>query len=325
MTKIVQRIARDFGMPDLADRLATQLPGSDLQSLLLEVYRQRAAGRSPADVLGDHERSRFVRPGENDPLLQVEFDRTAFRALPEGFGRIALAPVVPLGTSSTLAELDQNLAISTARNNEVISDPTNAMALECAVQRRALLRETPGCVDRVRLAASHRVVRAQKFDAPMAVAHFQLFGLVTAGRDIGRGHFEAENLVEHIDFYRRLLVEGLGVSAERIRVALTPLSPQQEAATQDGLLPQLTAGSGGERYEIDAVRPSGRNYYESVCFKVFAQTRTGEEIELSDGGTTTWTQRLLSDRKERMMISGIGTERACALFGEGLAARVGDT
>ena len=31
--------------------------------------------------------------------------------------------------------------------------------------------------------------------------------------------------------------------------------------------------------------------------------------ELIDGGFTTWTQQLLSNNKERLLISGLGTER----------------
>jgi hypothetical protein len=32
------------------------------------------------------------------------------------------------------------------------------------------------------------------------------------------------------------------------------------------------------------------------------------EHSVADGGTTDWTQRLLSDRKERLLVSAIGTE-----------------
>jgi len=35
---------------------------------------------------------------------------------------------------------------------------------------------------------------------------------------------------------------------------------------------------------------------------------------LVDGGFTTWTQQLLSNRKERLMTSGLGSERFCACF-----------
>jgi hypothetical protein len=34
-----------------------------------------------------------------------------------------------------------------------------------------------------------------------------------------------------------------------------------------------------------------------------------------DGGAMDWTQRLLSNAKERLVISGIGSERLCSAFG----------
>jgi hypothetical protein len=38
-------------------------------------------------------------------------------------------------------------------------------------------------------------------------------------------------------------------------------------------------------------------------------------LELADGGAVDWTQKLLSDAKERLVISGIGSERVCGEFG----------
>lgn len=36
--------------------------------------------------------------------------------------------------------------------------------------------------------------------------------------------------------------------------------------------------------------------------------------ELIDGGFTTWTQQVLSNIKERLLISGLGIERLCSQF-----------
>ena len=43
----------------------------------------------------------------------------------------------------------------------------------------------------------------------------------------------------------------------------------------------------------------------------------GAEFFLADGGFTDWTRRLLSDRKERLLISGLGSERFILCFGGG--------
>jgi hypothetical protein len=63
-------------------------------------------------------------------------------------------------------------------------------------------------------------------------------------------------------------------------------------------------------------RPSGRGYYTGLCFKVFAVF--GEtELEVADGGFVDWTQRLLGNRKERLLISGYGIDRIAIAIASG--------
>jgi len=62
MSKILERIEREAGVPGLATILAERLESTDLQSLLLEVYRTRSRQRRPFAVLADYEANRFVRP-----------------------------------------------------------------------------------------------------------------------------------------------------------------------------------------------------------------------------------------------------------------------
>lgn len=60
MSKIIERISREAGVGNLVELLATSLPGSDLQSLLLEVYRHRAETRTAGELLVEHSRNRFA-------------------------------------------------------------------------------------------------------------------------------------------------------------------------------------------------------------------------------------------------------------------------
>jgi hypothetical protein len=53
VSPIINRIESSLGMPGLASALASRLEPSDLQSLLLEVYRIRAQKKLPAQVLTD--------------------------------------------------------------------------------------------------------------------------------------------------------------------------------------------------------------------------------------------------------------------------------
>ena len=68
-------------------------------------------------------------------------------------------------------------------------------------------------------------------------------------------------------------------------------------------------------YTMDQERESGRGYYRSVCFKLFVRV-AGEWLDIGDGGDVDWTAKLLSDRRERLFISGVGSERVAALPGE---------
>ena len=61
MNQIIDRIEREAGIPGLMALLA-ELPPTDLQSVLLEVYRRRAGRLRPSAVLADYESNRFVRP-----------------------------------------------------------------------------------------------------------------------------------------------------------------------------------------------------------------------------------------------------------------------
>src|SRR5262245_26370690 len=113
---IVDRIVRESGVANLLDILADQLTPSDLQSLLLEVYRQRAAKQTAAALLSAYEHNRFVRPSPISPHVLLEVDRLAFSLAAPLFEPLELAPVGPLGTNSVVAAVDQNKTIATIRN-----------------------------------------------------------------------------------------------------------------------------------------------------------------------------------------------------------------
>lgn len=310
---ILERIEREIGIPGLIDALVERLTPTDLQSLLLEVYRRRAAGVSPRQLLERYEQDRFARPTEIAPDLLASFDQLARSLLPEHYTAIELSPVCPLGTNASVATVDQNKVISTIRNSEVVADITNVLALECAVRRRHLLRQDPQSRQRVGLSTSQRVARAQVFQAaPGVLPHFRLFGLCTAGRDEGSFLFEATSLVEQISFYARLLHEfsHSGYQTQSLRVAITELEGgRREAVLAEQVFKPLLDRHPTMRCAFDPERQTGRGYYTGVCFHIYAIDATGNEVELTDGGFTSWTQQLLSNKKERLLISGLGVER----------------
>jgi hypothetical protein len=212
---------------------------------------------------------------------------------------VTLAPLVPLGTHSALATVSQHKVVTAIRACEVAADPTNALALEAAVRRAGQPRET------VRLAALQRVVRAQRFPAGWS-AHFGLFATVTAGRDQGSRRFEQAAIAEQLRFAVTAL-RAAGVA--RVQVALTPLSDAGER-----IATATAAALATEPTEIitDHDRAGGRGYYRDLCFKVNALV-DGTPAEIGDGGFTDWTARLLANGKERLLITGYGTDRLAAV------------
>jgi hypothetical protein len=78
---------------------------------------------------------------------------------------------------------------------------------------------------------------------------------------------------------------------------------------------ELLAPFRDERVEcmIEVSRTHGKGYYPSLCFHIFMESSSGEIPELADGGAVDWTQRLLGNAKERLVISGIGSESVCSM------------
>ena len=300
----LRRIEQDLG-PDVIDRIAA-LRGSDLTTLMLEIARRRTDGITPADVVRRYETDRFVSPGSFAPSTIAEIEASLFAALPDGFEQVVLSPVAPLG-AHRIAGVDQSRVVTTVRSNEVAADPTNVLALEAAIRRRALLRQDARSSEQVRLAASQRVTRAQVFDGEGVFSHFQIFGLVTAGRDGGDLAFERGAIVEHVRFAADAirLVTGSDVVVE-----LTDLTGDGMGDVAD----LVRAAMPGLDIRDRPDREAGRAYYDRMCFKAYASS-AGQPFEIADGGLVDWTQRLVPSRKERLMISGLGVERLALALG----------
>ncbi len=309
---IIDRIERELGVPDLTTLLAENLSLTDLQSLMLEVYRRQAGRRSPAAVLAEHEHNRFTRPTAVSPLRLAEWEGTALGLLPPGFDALALSPVCALGTHSAVALTDQTRTMSTIYNTEVVSDSTNVLALEGALRRRALLQQSPKDKTLVHLAATHRLLRTQTYNDPALRQHFSALALCSAGRDLGNLQFELAAFALHIGFYLRA-IQAFANGRVTFRVAFTDFN-QPHSPFAEQLFERLQKDFPGVACQIDNERQRGRDYYVDHCFHVYATDATGHVMELVDGGCVDWTQKLLSNAKERCVTSGIGSERVCAQF-----------
>jgi hypothetical protein len=300
----LRRVVEDNGGPDLVDLLADRLSGADLTTLLLEVFRRRAYRRSPVEVMRSYRADRFVSPAAIDFGTLRRAEDALLSALPDGFEVLTLAPLLPLAAHSAVATVDPRKVIATIRGSEVAADPTNALALEASLRRsRAMANPEPRASEPVRLAASQRVVRAQHFDSPGMSAHFQLFALVTGGRNSSDRSFEARHLAEHL----RFAAEGLAAAGVRhTRIRITYLR-ETAAAIVEQVRGEL-AGLPGVDVCEDPDRTSGRGYYTELCFKIYAG-HADHPFEVGDGGFVDWSRQLTGSRRERLLITGLGVER----------------
>jgi hypothetical protein len=121
-SEIIERVLKKACLPELMDVLTRRLSQSELQSLLIEVYRQRAGAIDAGRLIGPYRTNRFVRPSMIPPERMLEFDRLAFSLLPDTYEAVELSPVSPLGSCSAVAPVSQNNILSTIRNTEVCSE-----------------------------------------------------------------------------------------------------------------------------------------------------------------------------------------------------------
>jgi hypothetical protein len=281
--------------------LSQGIAATELWSLLLSVLENRAAQRTPASVRQQWQTDRFVQPSAIDQRTLNELDSHLLAAA-AAFEALELSPLAPLATCSAVALTSQNRVVSTARGTEVVSDPTNVLALECAKR----LRVAPHAV--VKLATSHRCVRAQAVpDRPGFAAHFRIFCLATAGHEQKDHAFVTTALTEqirtHIAALDRLEKHGYHFPYRRLRLLATPerahLAQRIAAA-----IPEIPA----------ALEPLEHQYYDGLRFMLDAGTPDGSVIPLIDGGAFDWLRKLTANDRMVLVASGMGSQLAAFLF-----------
>src|SRR6266704_1525596 len=97
----LRRVVGEVGGAELLDVLADELPGSDLTTLLLEVFRLRAERLTPADVLRRYRSYRFVAPAAVVFATLRRTEDAMLGALPGGFETVVLAPLLPPAAYTT--------------------------------------------------------------------------------------------------------------------------------------------------------------------------------------------------------------------------------
>ena len=281
------------------DALTHGLPPSRLWSLLLHVMARRAAQRTPALLMDQWTRDGFTAPAYVDQRTLTALDGHLLDVARD-FEALELSPLAPLGSCSVIGLASQNKIVSALRGTEVISDPTNVLALECA--RR--LREDPSRV--VRLATCHRCVRAQEVPKqPGFAPHFRIFCLATAGLERQDHRFLVDALVEQIATMSlalsRLEVHGYTFPERTVTVLASP--------RRETLGDRVAAAVGGATRE-----PLDHRYYDGLRYQIGARSARGAFVPLIDGGVFDWVGKLASNERLVFVASGMGSQLVPYLF-----------
>lgn len=272
--------------------------------MLIEEMAQRAAGRSPHEVLAQYRRDRFVSPGLVDLRTSLAIDAHMLEAARD-FEAIELSPVTPLGTCTSVAVTTQNRVLSALRATEVVSDPTNVMALEIAARWKTVVRDQ-------HLATSMRVVRAQPVPKlPGYSQHFRLFAMASGGLEQQDHAFTVATLVRHIktllDGLHALEHHGYAFGPRRVTLLATP----ERARLAERVGAALRVPVQHERLE--------QAYYSGgIRYMLWVTAREGDgterEVPLGDGGTFDWLSTLMSNRRAVLVASGLGVQMVPIVF-----------
>lgn len=298
MSNISKLIEERTGYHNLLNDLDEKLSASELNSLLLELFRRKAAHVSPPELLRQFAKNRFTAPLGVSAIGFKEFELKCMKLLEEKqFNVITLSPLTCFGTCSAVAFVDQNNVVTATRGTEVVADATNVFALLIAQEVKQ--KKTNAII---KYATVHRHVRGQAFSTPGFTSHFGILCMATGGPDAGSFIFELTNLLEHINVHITLLAKEF----DRDKLSMKLFLKDDNEAFRHKLGTALHDLSHPIRTTIERQANAG-DYYQLVQFKLFLE-HNGNEINLSDGGFTNWTQKLIPNKKHRLLISGAGTE-----------------
>ncbi len=282
-------------------------PPSETTPALLELAHAQAARRTPADLARQFARDPFVRPSAFDLRTLHRLDGLALDAAAD-FEAVQLSPVAPLGTCSAIAPTSQDRVLSTGRGSEVVSDPTNVLALEAA---RRLAQDAPRAT--VRLCTTHEVLRAQEVPPlPGYAQHFHMFAMIEAGRALPDEGFEVQAVVRQLTVLDRIF-EGATALGARMpdRQAIVFRAARREATAA-----RVEAALRAALPHVAVVREALEStYYDGLRVLFGARSLDGEPLPIADVGVFDWVGRLNNDRRLRMVASGLGIQLIAARFG----------
>lgn len=299
---IGDHIISKLDLQDIVKILSEELSGSELNTILLDIFNRRVQQETSSSLLNKYEGNKLVKPAQIDVLKYKEDELNCYKILAgKGFDPIELSPVAQLGTSSVIATVDQKKVLTALRNTEVQADPTNAIALHYAsLKKKGKLDSKTYNYGNI-----SRVIRTQAFSNPNFTPHFSVLGLISCGKDTGSFNFEKEELLKHLTTLYEICKKIYGL--EQVYSEIIPCKgyDSQNPLIKDSI---CYVRERNDDFSVSIVEPDYENNYY-YGFRIKLKTiLNGDVYEIGDGGLLDWTQQLLTNRKERMMTSSIGPQ-----------------
>lgn len=304
-SQIVTKVLERIGQPDLMRVLSEDLTGTELNTVLLDVFANACAKLSPPRLLNRYQLNKFVKPSDL-PVLELKrmevdvlelFDRF-------NFSPIELSPVSVLGSCSVVATADQDKVLSALRGTEVLADATNSIALHiCDLKQRN--KNLPDQPEMISFSTVQRHVRTQQIDIKGFTPHFKIGCLVTAGTDKGNFSFEKESLRQHIVVMKELYLNYYKVDGIRFRFLCRYNGYDSSERLAEQVRNYIVEKHPDIVIEIITKPEREIDYYKGIQYKVDIDVK-GKTFEIGDGGFVDWTQKILQNKKERMLSTGIG-------------------
>src|SRR5690606_4936696 len=121
---------------------------------------------------------------------------------------------------------------------------------------------------------------------------------------------------EHLGFYLQwMTAENSGYYFQNIEVLVTELNDEKMAEKiESNIFGSMKKEYPTANFTFYPERETGRGYYQKISFQINAANKSKTHFNLIDGGFTDWTQQYLSNKKERLLISGMGSELISLFF-----------
>jgi hypothetical protein len=249
--------------------------------------------------------------------------------------------------AEVLGDATMPLALECARRRKETSrrgDPASVRLVSSQRMIRLQPFDIPGYVPHFRLwsmVSAGRDTGSQAFETEHLGEHLRFYlGLFRSLADHG---FRLESPLVELSDTRvvQALLAAHGVSSEDIRESIRAhrlegsekfladrgitmpgtieelagvvSAPSLDRLTRlnSNLLDPLRSEFPEAQFRFNFRRLEGLNYYSGFTLRISPLAPDGIRYPVGDGGFTDWTARLLQNKKERLLTSGIGTEFVC--------------